>query len=129
VSRTESFPSSVFKRQGRFNFRKNGAHGVIFAVTDRFPPQKLRPFDFCAVSYATQTCLVTDTGSLFTGCAKMELRRCPCHHRVRLDQSQKKERSTETAWRWIRYDQCALEPIARSLSSGTYSQTSELWDL
>jgi hypothetical protein len=86
VSRLESFPSPVFKRQGRFSFRKNGAHGAIFAVTDRFLPQKFRPLDFGAVSYATQTCLVIDTGSLFKGRVRKELRCCPRHHHVRLDQ-------------------------------------------
>jgi hypothetical protein len=66
VSRLELFPFPVFKRHGRFSFQKNGARGVRFAVTNRFPLQKMCPFDFGAIWYATQMCLVTDTRSLFT---------------------------------------------------------------
>jgi hypothetical protein len=66
VSRLESFPFSIFKRQGQFSFRKNGARGARFVVTDKFLPQKLRPFDFGAIWFVTQMCLITGTGSLFT---------------------------------------------------------------
>jgi hypothetical protein len=147
VSRLESFPSLVFKRQGRFSFRKNGARGVIFAVTDRFPPQKLCPLDFGAISYVTQMRLVIDTGSLFKGCVE---RNCGAAHVIiASDWTSHKKREIyrdsvamdslrpmclgtdcQSFELWdLRLDLLVLGLAARPLSSGTCSQTSKLWDL